>query len=45
MKNERFGGKVAQEVLRHFCFNRSGKRKKFFTKIKLNHQNIYVWNP
>jgi hypothetical protein len=32
-ENERFGGRVAQGVLRHFCFNRSGKRKKFFTKI------------
>jgi hypothetical protein len=31
--NERFGGGVAQEVLRHFCFNRSGKWKRFFTKI------------
>jgi hypothetical protein len=25
---------VAQEVLRHFCFNRSGKRKRLFQKFK-----------
>jgi len=38
--NERFLGRVAQEVVRRFCFNRPGKQKKFFTKIKWNQQNI-----
>ncbi len=38
--NEMFEERVAQEVLRHFCFNVSGRRKKFFVKIKLNHPNI-----
>ncbi len=27
-------GKVAQEVLKCFCLNESGKQKKFFMKIK-----------
>ncbi len=32
-ENERFGGRVAQEVFKVFCCNRSGKQKKFFLKI------------
>ncbi len=38
--NEMFEEKVVQEVLRN-CFNRSGEMKKFFTKIKWNHQNMF----
>ncbi len=30
--NERLGGGVVQEVLRHFCFNGSSKRKKVLYK-------------
>jgi hypothetical protein len=29
-ENERFGGRVAQEVYMTFCCNGSGKQKKFF---------------
>ncbi len=32
-ENEGLGGKVAQEVLRCFCFNESGKQKKIFYQI------------
>jgi hypothetical protein len=32
IENEGLGGKVAQEVLRCFCCNESGKQKKIFYK-------------